>query len=393
MARTPAIPETLLGDLDAATFLRDYWQQRPLLIRGALPGFRSPVSPEELAGLALQEDVESRLIRELDGPPWWSLEHGPFPEDRFADLPPTHWTLLVQGANRHVPELADLLESFRFIPDWRVDDIMVSYAPEGGSVGPHTDQYDVFLLQGQGRRRWSIGDAPCGDDDLLPDIPLRILRDFDPDHVWVLEPGDMLYLPPGIPHHGEALEPCQTLSVGFRAPGHADLVTAFLEEVAERLPAEGRFADPGRAEPENPGALDTASRARVRDTLRRALDEDAVLDAFFGRFVTTPDHDQDLRPEPPLSESAIRSRIEADEPVWRSEFSRFAFYEEDSGARLFVDGHEHWLGGVLAPAAAFLCRHRRYPAAELAEWLEVDGFPALLTELVNAGALYFPEEA
>lgn len=393
MPRKPAIPETLLGDLDPATFLRDYWQQRPLLIRGALPGFRSPVSPEELAGLALQEEVESRLVRELDEPPWWALEHGPFPEDRFADLPPTHWTLLVQGANRHIPELADLLEHFRFVPDWRVDDLMVSYAPEGGSVGPHTDQYDVFLLQGQGRRRWAIGDAPGGDEELVPDIPLRILREFEPDHVWVLEPGDMLYLPPGIPHHGEALEPCQTLSVGFRAPAHADLVTGFLEEAAERVGGGERFADPGRPRPENPGALDPASREQVREVLRRALADDALIDAWFGRFVTSPDHECDLQPDPPLTVADVRARLAAGEPLWRSDFSRFAFFDEDHGSRLFVDGHEHWLAGELAPAAAFLCHHRRYPAEEVAEWLSVEGVPELLTELVNAGALYFPEEA
>ena len=166
----------LLGGLNPARFLADHWQKKPLLVKNALPGFTSPISPDELAGLACEEEVESRIVLECDGPQPWALESGPFDEDRFAHLPETHWTLLVKEGNRYLPELVTLLEQFNFIPNWRIDDIMVSYAPAHGSVGPHIDQYDVFLIQGLGQRRWQISTDPVADDNVIPGIDLRIMR-------------------------------------------------------------------------------------------------------------------------------------------------------------------------------------------------------------------------
>jgi len=195
----------LLGGLTPERFLAEYWQKRPLLVRQAIPGFKSPLSADELAGLACEPEVESRLILEKGGSRPWQLEHGPFEEERFATLPESHWTLLVQRVNHWVPAVADLLDHFAFLPSWRLDDIMISYAADQGSVGPHTDQYDVFLLQGAGRRRWQI-DASVTDESPLLDHPdLRILAQFHATDEWVLEPGDLLYLPPGLAHYGVAL--------------------------------------------------------------------------------------------------------------------------------------------------------------------------------------------
>lgn len=213
----------LLGGLSAAQFLREYWQKQPLLIRKAMPHWRDPLSPEELAGLACEPGVEARLVLQRAGVGPWSVRHGPFSEADFLTLPETHWTLLVQDAEKQAPALlGDFLEPFRFIPDWRCDDLMISYAPTDGSVGPHWDQYDVFLLQGKGRRRWQISTQPLQPDNLLPDTELRILCDFTPEQEWLLEPGDMLYLPPRVAHHGVAVEPCLTYSIGWRAPAYRE---------------------------------------------------------------------------------------------------------------------------------------------------------------------------
>ena len=194
-----------LGELSPAEFLDQYWQKKPCLIRQAIPGFEQLLDGDDLAGLACEEMSDARLVKGTMEAADWSVEHGPFDEDAFSALPPENWTLLVQDVEKHYAPLQELMQQFQFIPSWRLDDLMISYAVPGGSVGPHTDQYDVFLLQATGRRRWQI--ASSFDAGLLEDCPLNVLEQFSPEQEWVLEPGDMLYLPPNIAHHGVALEP------------------------------------------------------------------------------------------------------------------------------------------------------------------------------------------
>ena len=199
-------PATLLGQLDTRSFLELHWQKRPLLVRGALPGIDPGLNAEELAGLACEDGVDSRLVLERDGRHPWDVRFGPFSRQDFASLPATHWTLLVQEVDRLLPGVAALLEHFRFVPNWRIDDVMVSYAAPGGSVGPHVDNYDVFLIQAAGHRKWSLGAGPLPDPaPCLPDLGLEILESFEPAASWELEPGDMLYLPPRLAHHGVCL--------------------------------------------------------------------------------------------------------------------------------------------------------------------------------------------
>ena len=244
---------------DSAKFLRDYWQQKPLLIRNPWREWLEPVEADELAGLACEPGVEARLLEQhRDG---WVLEHGPFAEDRFAALGAVPWTLLVQAVDQHVPAVATLIDPVRFIPDWRIDDVMVSYASDGGGVGPHFDQYDVFLVQGAGRRRWGIGGL-C--DAATPQVDrggLALLADFQPSAEWVLEPGDILYLPPGIAHNGVALgDGCVTYSIGFRAPSRRELLAGWSDAVLDSEdPAEARYADPGLPTQPNPGEITPAA--------------------------------------------------------------------------------------------------------------------------------------
>src|SRR5690606_10284937 len=227
-----------------ADFLRDYWQKRPLLVRNAFPGFESPLSPEDLAGLACEELALSRIVmhdRERDR---WQLRTGPFPEELFPTLPHHDWTLLVQDVDKWDADVAALLPQFGFLPRWRIDDVMVSFAAPGGSVGAHVDQYDVFLLQAQGHRRWQID---AGDNPPLAfrdDVELKLLREFHPTHDWVLGPGDMLYLPPGVPHHGVAEDACLTFSVGMRAPSAAELLGDYVDTLAAEADEALRYRDP-----------------------------------------------------------------------------------------------------------------------------------------------------
>ena len=231
----------LLGGLSEREFLSQFWQRKPLLVRSALSGFRGAVQAPELLALATRDGVEARLVERRRGA--WRVREGPFSRSELARLPRTGWTLLVQGLNLEVPEADALLRLFRFLPHARLDDVMVSYAVTGGGVGPHFDSYDVFLLQGPGRRRWGI--SKRYDPELVPGAPLKILRRFEPENEWLLGPGDLLYLPPGWAHDGVALEPCFTYSIGFRAPSSGELAREFLGFLQDRVTFDGLYADRG----------------------------------------------------------------------------------------------------------------------------------------------------
>ena len=218
--------------MPAARFLRDYWQKKPLLIRNAFPGFESPIQPEDLAGLACEEAALSRIVMHDRANDRWTLRHGPFAEDEFPGMPHQDWTLLVQDVDKWDADVAAVLQAFAFLPRWRIDDIMVSFAAPGGSVGAHVDQYDVFLLQAQGHRRWQIDAGSSPPLGFRNDVELKLLREFTPTHEWLLGPGDMLYLPPGVPHHGVAEDACLTFSVGMRAPSAAELLGDFVDTLA-----------------------------------------------------------------------------------------------------------------------------------------------------------------
>jgi 50S ribosomal protein L16 3-hydroxylase len=230
-----------------AEFLRDYWQKQPLLIRNAFPGFVSPVEPEDLAGLACEDGVLARLIEHDKANDAWRVRHGPFAEADFPGLPDHDWTLLVQDVDKWDADIRALLPRFDFLPRWRIDDVMVSFAATGGSVGAHVDQYDVFLLQAQGQRRWQIDASPAPALEFRNDVDIKLLREFHPTHDWVLGPGDMLYLPPGVPHHGVAENACLTFSVGMRAPASAELLGDYVDTLAADAPDDH---PPTRAEME-----------------------------------------------------------------------------------------------------------------------------------------------
>lgn len=419
-----------------ARFLRDYWQKRPLLIRGAFPGFQPPLSPDDLAGLACMEGALARIVlrdagkatspgfpphpaarpparlrrsasasmpsqsgsrlrrvpnddkkSRVTAPPkdQWQVLSGPFDDLLFARLPETDWTLLVQDVDKWDADTAALLDHFRFIPNWRIDDVMISYATDGGGVGAHVDQYDVFLLQGLGRRHWSIDTRPNPPTAFRDDVELKLLETFSPTHAWTLEPGDMLYLPPGVPHDGVAAGECTTFSVGMRAPAAGELLFDFAAHLAETLPDSRRFTDPDLKPAGHAGEIDDAALRRARRALgpvAATLGDDAFAD-WFGAFVTRY---RVARPPEPRKRRIDREALAERLPhalLERDPWSRFAWRRRGREACLYAAGNVFdapvdW-ARVLASGA------RRIEGNRLAQLSERARGVALVATLIDAG--------
>jgi 50S ribosomal protein L16 3-hydroxylase len=298
-------PTALLGGISPQQFLQEYWQKKPLLIRGAFPDFMGMLSADELAGLACEDEVQSRLVTQAHDK--WRLEEGPFNEARFAKLPHKNWTLLVQGVNHHLQEAADLLQQFDFIPHARLDDLMVSYAPDGGGVGPHFDSYDVFLLQGQGKRLWRVSEQ--SDLTLVEDAPLRLLQNFETKEDWLLETGDMLYLPPQIAHWGIAVGDCMTYSIGFRAPAVQELAVQFLQHLQEHISCDGMYADANLQAQIHPAEISNDMVERVSDMLKNIKWDKQDVTNFLGSYLSEPKAHIFFDPPQKISQSAFYNRL------------------------------------------------------------------------------------
>ncbi|WP_166255390.1 cupin domain-containing protein [Marinobacter salicampi] len=380
----------LPGGFPADEFLAHYWQKKPLVIRQAFPGFQSPVSADELAGLACEDTVESRIVIENDNGSPWQLKNGPFPAEQFEQLPETHWTLLVQGLDHWVPAAADLLEHFRFIPNWRLDDVMASYAPPGGSVGPHYDQYDVFLLQAEGHRQWSFGGQCDEASARVEGTPLRILKGWQGSQTVTLAPGDMLYLPPSIGHHGVALDDCITLSVGFRAPTVDDVLTGFSDFLCLQPGANAHLGDPDLKLPDNPGAIPPDAIARLQEVITSRLGDTRQLTLWFGQFATAPKNTDVIVPaDTQVTPTGLMQLMGEGGDLRWNEGSRFAYHEFDDSTALFVDGEQFILRGDARALAPVLCRSNVLSGPDIARLAEDAALAELLCKLVNLGHLYF----
>ncbi|MFZ2996941.1 JmjC domain-containing protein [Sphingobium sp.] len=380
-----------LTHFDIDRFLADHWQKRPALIRNPWGQWRNPLEPDELAGLACEDGVESRLIT-LQGE-GLSLENGPLPETRFGAMGRSPWTLLVQAVDQYVPDVAALIEPFRFVPDWRIDDVMVSYAVDGGGVGAHYDQYDVFLVQGLGRRRWRVGPLCDADTPLLPHDDLRLLADFTPTDEWVLEPGDILYVPPRFGHDGVAVgDDCMTYSIGFRAPSRAELIDDWSAHQADAYGDEDRYEDPDLTRQDNAGEIRGAAIDRLHGMMMDALSDRAAFARWFGQYNSQPKYaEADWRPEEPVAREDVRALIAAGIALARNPASRLSFIRGDEGAvMLFADGVCFDCAGDMAALAVQICAE---PTVLLDPALAGSG-PAitLVTALLDQGSLAFEEE-
>ena len=449
----PDTPLQLLGGLTPRQFLRDYWQQKPLLVRQAIPGFESPISADELAGLALEEEVESRLVLEHGAHPWelrrgpfaedtfsqlperdwtllvrqaipdfespispdelaglaleeevesrliiehgerpWELRRGPFAEDEFSKLPEREWTLLVQAVDQFVPEVGELLEHFRFLPSWRIDDVMISYAAPGGSVGPHFDNYDVFLLQGHGKRNWKIGQMCDSESPLLQHADLRILAEFEATDEWVLEPGDMLYLPPRLAHCGVAVDDCLTYSVGFRAPSAAEVLTHFTDFLSQFLPDEERYTDADALPAVDPHQIQHDALDRLKGLLAEHMSDERLLLTWFGQFMTEPRYPELVVGPEDVEEEDVLSALEQGAVLIRNPSARLAWSEVDDDLLLFASGQSRYLPGKLRELLKMICAADALHSDNLGQWLSDEDGRSLLCELVKQGSLGFADE-
>jgi 50S ribosomal protein L16 3-hydroxylase len=375
---------------DTDAFLRDHWQQKPLLIKNPWKRWSNPLDGDELAGLACEEAVESRMI--LKSRDDWRAEHGPFPEDRFCQTSHNPWTLLVQAVDHHVPEVAALIEPFRFIPNWRIDDVMVSYAGNGGGVGPHFDHYDVFLIQGLGQRRWQVGAICDSATPLQSHDDLRLLAHFEPVQEWLLDEGDVLYVPPRFAHNGVAVgDDCMTYSIGFRAPSRAELIGGWCEDLVAGLGDEDRYTDPGLAAQTNPGEISPAAIAQLHALLTAKLADRAEFARWFGGFATTRKYpDLDWQPEEPVSLDYLREHLAHGTPLIRNPASRFSFTRGEAGdVLLFVDGECFDCVRETAELAEQLCARTRIVVDfELAK---LDAVAGLILTLFNRGSVGFED--
>lgn len=392
-----------IDNFDEEDFLKNYWQQKPLLIRNAFIDFQNPLSPDELAGLACEEEVESRLvIKECDD---WHLEHGPFLDTKFSTLAEDNWTLLVQAVDHYVSDVAELLNFFRFIPNWRIDDVMVSYATVGGSVGPHYDNYDVFLLQGSGHRQWKLGPPYNSETELLANDDLRLVKNFETKEEWILHPGDLLYIPPLYGHWGTSTsDNCMTYSIGFRAPSYAELLSDFCDKTIEGLKDELRISDVGLKLQKNPGELTPNTIASIIDVFQAQLSDTKAISQWFGQYMTEPKYslkndfnpletkDNDHLPDVQWSTSSTEwlESIPRETIIHRDAASRFSYTKIDDSVLSFVNGSSY--ESVTLNCIEYLCANDQFTPLALSSFVDSRENNIFLHQLFMQGSLYLDDE-
>ena len=373
------------GDISLECFLRDYWQKKPLLIRHAFPGFVSPLTPDELAGLACEDDINARIVIENAEDRPWAVQYGPFDEAVFQHLPETHWTLLVSDVEKHVPAARSIIDYFRFLPDWRIDDLMISYAPEGGSVGPHLDAYDVFLLQSYGRRKWMINTRHS--NKFLDNTDLKILAEFEAEEEWIVEPGDLLYLPPNIAHHGVALEPCMTCSIGFRAPSVRSMVSEFGEYISRNIPGELRYQDADIEKQSHPAEISPSALSTIRNILNSYfVTDNNMAEKWFGEYITDTRSatNEDSNQYNITDYAQLEHSLTRKETIQHAAASRFLFIRKGEDALLFVDGSCYNTSIQFSEA---LCEDNNLNCTHILNNTRTEQDRNTLVELFNRGCL------
>lgn len=396
----------LLGGLSKEEFLAEYWQKKPLLIRQAWPNFTPLLSAQELAGLSLEQGIESRILIEQQALPSfkkdqpeqkelepWVLKKGPFDEQTYENLPQTHWTLLIQALDHWLPEARHVMDKFNFIPNWRVDDLMVSYATDGGSVGAHYDQYDVFLLQAQGQRQWRIGQMCDESSEIIEGLPVKLLREFNETQSWVLEPGDMLYLPPALAHYGIAQGECMTYSIGFRAPSYSELAQSLLDEVIISNNDSKRYQDERFSELDKPGKLTADALAPIKAMLKNLIDDDALLASSLGQLMSEAKYPE-LTAEPLESEEAaeLLEQLKAQPKgiCYKDEQTRFAYYVQNQSVDFFIQGQKYSHSLKMLEIIEYLANQNQYDNSKLLELMRQNQGEQLVTDLFKKQYLYLP---
>ncbi|WP_404389568.1 JmjC domain-containing protein [Pseudoalteromonas phenolica] len=377
-----------INALTHAEFLKEYWQKKPLLIKGGFADFEDPIEPEELAGLAMEDDIESRLITNHDNK--WESYHGPF-ED-FSLLTETNSTLLVQAVDHWHPVAAELLEPFRFIPNWRIDDLMISYSTPGGGVGPHLDQYDVFIIQGEGKRHWRVGMPDANLKEFAQNKSLLQVEQFNAIIDEVLEPGDILYIPPGCPHEGYAVENALNYSVGFRAPDTKDFLSNFADYLIDNELGKTRYSDKTLTLRESSGELKNDEVEQIQNLMLNAIQDKDVIKRWLGNYLSQPKHDMDLLPlDEPISSDELANYLSS-QVINRAGGVRTFFQNLEDCLLLSVNNESFQLPFNTLSAVKFLTDKTSFDADEIISSLECLEFAEMLTKLINEGFYYILEE-
>lgn len=376
-------------NFDVDDFLQNYWQKKPLLLPALFPDFTDLIDPQQLAGLAGEADCESRLVTESSSGSW-ELQHGPFDAEQFAKLPTSHWTLLVQAVDQWSEQVQALKRAFDFLPSWRIEDVMVSYATPQGGIGPHFDYYDVFLVQGQGQRRWRVGGRCTSATPLKSGSELGILQSFSALEEFVLEPGDALYLPPQYAHWGTALSDSLCYSIGFRAASLAEMLEGFSDSLIARADPANRFVDGKPQLPERLGEIDRQSLQAAFEQMQKQLSNLGAFESWFGCHVTAPKYPELIQPLPAeVGSEQLEKMVGEGLQLSRNPSSRFAFSQSDEAAVLlfFADGVAHELARDSLQVVSEICELTTLNSEVIAKCMPRDELLNLLLTLLNQGSL------
>jgi len=376
-----------LEQMTEQEFLTKYWQKKPVVIKPGFKDFVDPVSTDEFAGIAMEDTVQSRLVSKKDGQ--WQAEFGPF--ENYEHLGERDWSLVIQALDNFSEEAAELIEAFRFLPHWRLDDLMASFATEGGSVGPHIDNYDVFICQGSGKRHWRVGTRGehaevIAHEALLHVAPFETLIDVE------MEAGDILYIPPGFPHEGIALEPSMSFSIGFRANSSISLLSGFADHLIDNDLGGQLLADPDRQVIKNSGEITNQDYQSIKNQLKNLLEDDTLFKSFAGNFLTNAKHELDLMPSEEPFEADEVSQLLGIHAIKRLGGLR-AFYFEDTinDGICYINGEQVCFDSEIASVIKLLCNQIIVMPDELTPWCNNQNFIALMVELLDQGYWFWTE--
>ncbi|KLV04722.1 50S ribosomal protein L16 arginine hydroxylase [Photobacterium aquae] len=367
-------------------FLAEYWQKKPTIIKGGFKDFIDPISPDELAGLAMEEEIDSRYIAKHGKE--WDVKHGPL---SFDNVPEDNWSFIVQAVNHWHEGAAQLVTPFRQLPNWLLDDLMISYSTPGGGVGPHIDQYDVFIIQGSGKRHWRVGPKKDDYEEEFGHPALRQIKGFDPIIDDILMPGDILYIPPGFPHDGYAIETSMSFSVGFRSPKKQELLSSFADFVIANDIGDVHYHNPDLPARKACGAIMADEFNAMETMMRSLLDHPEMMKQWLGEHLSNSRHDLDIvAAEPPWQAAEIYQLLDSGEAIKRLGGLRAFYYPEQANV-LFINGESYELPEECAIAASYLCDEEAITRSQLGKLIDNPAFIALLTQLVNQG-YWYPNE-
>jgi 50S ribosomal protein L16 3-hydroxylase len=374
------------GELSPEIFLKQYWQKKPLLIKQAFTDFKDTISADELAGLAMEQEIESRIIS-VNNQGDWQVDHGPF-ED-FSEYGEDNWTLLVQAVNNWSRPTHNLLSPFSFIPNWRIDDVMVSFSTPKGGVGAHLDQYDVFIIQGSGKRHWQVGAPDNTLTNLLPHADLKQVSPFTPVIDDITEPGDLLYIPPNHPHKGVSIENSVNFSIGFQAPSSQDLWSSFADNLIDNNLGEQRFSDPERALPETSFTITPQDKQQLKAFMLKNLEQESFFEQFIGQYLTQGHHALEiLVPVEDIDESKLSDILSEPDISFMPVSGLKVAIINDKQATLFINGESFALESQTLALAEQLAQQKPLSTGEVKKLTVCLKNIQLLTNVLNKGYWY-----